>query len=133
MLRPWGKKKKRGTGIPNEHTNWDHLPVHLRRLYSDDICVAHVSKSDFYETLWFIHRPNVVFPDRTRQAILDARTTFCEAQYLIEHVERWEPKYQVVECDPLIVAYNGHEWFLVDAFDLDAEEEYVVREFTTGR
>jgi hypothetical protein len=105
------------------------LPVPLRDCY-DDVMTRLRNRSQARNVA--VHataRFDGAIPDDVRRVIIASRSQFQDIRVLAE-VEAWkieETELPALRTDPLVIGYDGEEFWLLAAFDLTPLEEAVRR------
>lgn len=78
-----------------------------------------------------------ILPDSSRNKLIEADAIFGKEVYLIAETKpsQWEiskPKPRIIK-DPLLVGISNEKCYLVDYFDTTPMENYVRKEFTSGK
>lgn len=123
-IHPWGRRPSMKP----------QLPVPLRSCYSD--VFALLLKRQGQRNV--IVRASVTFsgviPDDVRRVLVAAKPRFKDIRVLAE-VDRWkvkETEVPALNTDPLVIGYDGEEFWLLAAFDITPLEE-AVRQICLGK
>lgn len=111
------------------------LPTPLRGCYDDVVRLLHKRRNGHDNVeVRATARFDGVIPDDVRRMIVTARPQFKDIRILAE-VEAWkieETELPALRADPLVIGYDGEEFWLLAAFDITPLED-VVRQICTGK
>ncbi len=102
--------------------NWRSLANEMLRHGSDFNRVSRISLTSKLKT---------VIPDDVKQKIQEAREDFKNEIYIIAEAN-WEGSVQLQPKDPLVVGWDGHNFWLIAVYDPTTIEKYIADEFSSS-